>query len=520
MTDLLLKKEKPDLRPDEETGSNFFDTEFLKTDLKRYSVRGGMVTMLNYGATFALRTASTVILARLLTPKDYGLISMVTAITNFVMMLKDMGLSTATIQKAEINHAQVSTLFWLNVAAGFVLSAVTASLAPVIAWFYGDERLIWITLALSPVFLFTGFNVQHQALLRRQMRFGTLVVVEIIAITVGLITAVIAAYYGAGYWALILMQIATPVSGLIGIWTACRWRPGWPVRRSRVRSMVNFGLNITGFNVVNYFSRNLDNVLIGRFCGPDVLGLYSRAYSLLLWPIDYIRVPLTLVAMPALSRLQKDPVRYRSYCTKLASLLALVSMPLTIFLAVCSDNIVHILLGDKWSSASTLFRIMAIIGFIQTPAGIRGIVQVSLGRSGRYFKFGLFNSIATVASFIIGLPWGAVGVATSYAIVNYLILIPSLWYCFRFSPITTVVFLKAVLRPTIASLCMGAAIFPVYLFLANRPDIVVVGACFLTGLLAYLLVLVLIPGGVQTLREVLSYMPLLFRNKGDITDKC
>jgi PST family polysaccharide transporter len=478
-----------------------------------------MITMLSHGVTFSLRIGSTIVLARLLTPKDYGLIAMVTSITNFVMMLKDMGLSTATIQKAEINHSQVSTLFWLNVAVGFGLFVITVGLAPIIAWFYGDQRLIWITLALSSVFLFAGLNVQHQALLRRQMRFGTLAMVEIIALIIGIATAIIAAHYRAGYWALILMQLATSVSSVIGIWVACKWRPGWPVRRSRVRSMVHFGLNITGFNIVNYFSRNLDNVLIGRFCGPGVLGLYSRAYSLLLWPIDYIRIPLTLVAMPALSRIQKDLVRYRSYCTKLASLLALVSMPLTIFLAVCSDNVVRILLGDKWSGASILFKIMAIIGFIQTPAGVRSVVVVSLGQSGRYLKFGLFNSIATVASFIIGLPWGAVGVATSYAIVNYLILIPSLWYCFRFSPITTVVFLQAVLRPTIASLCMGAAIFPVYLFLANQPDIVVVGACFLIGLLAYLLVLVLIPGGVQTLREFLSYIPLLFRNKGDITDK-
>jgi len=489
----------------------FFDTKHLKGNLKERSVRGGVVTMLQYGTTFIMRTASTIMLARLLTPQDYGLIAMVTAITNFVMMLKDLGLSIATIQKVELNHSQVSTLFWINAAGGLGLTLLTAVLAPGIAWFYGEPRLMWITLTLAGVFLFAGLTTQHQALLRRQMRFGTLAVVEIISLAVGVGTAIVAAYYGADYWALVLMQLAIPVSNATGVWIACRWRPGWPARRSGIRSMVHFGLNVTAFNIVNYFSRNLDNVLIGRFYGLGVLGLYSRAYSLLLWPIDYIRAPLTLVAMPALSRIQNDPVRYRIYCYKLTSLLALISMPLMIFMAICSDSVTRILLGEKWTGAAILFQIMAITGFVQTSASIRTLVQISLGQSGRYLRFGVFHSIFTVASFIIGLPWGPVGVATSYAIVNYLILIPSLWYCFRFSPITTVVFLKAVLRPTIASLCMGAVIFPIYLSLGNQPDIVVVGACFALGLLMYLLALVLIPGGLQMLREFLSYIKLLFQ---------
>jgi len=510
MSSSITEKEVSSTLPAQKDDVNgFFQTEHLQTDLKGSSVRGGMITMLGHGATFALRTGSTIVLARLLTPQDYGLIAMVTAITSFVMMLKDMGLSAATIQKAEINHSQVSTLFWLNVAAGFGLSVITAALAPAMAWFYGDQRLIWITLALSGVFLFTGLSVQHQALLRRQMRFATLVIVGIASLIIGIATAILAARFGAGYWALVLMQLVTPVSGAVGLWLACKWRPGWPVRKSGVRSMVHFGLNITGFNIVNYFSRNLDNVLIGRFYGSGVLGLYSRAYQILLWPIDYIRVPLSLVAMPAMSHLQNDPVRFRTYYTKLISMLAFVSMPLMIFLAVCSDNTVRILLGEKWMSASILFKIMAITGFIQTVGTTTGIVQVSYGQTGRYLKWGIANGAATVASFIVGLPWGAVGVATSYAIVNYLIFLPSLWYCFRQTPVSTATFLTAVSYPAIASLCMGAAIYPCYLLLTHQPDIVVVGACFLIGLLAYLLVWVLIPGGIQTLREFYSYRVFL-----------
>jgi O-antigen/teichoic acid export membrane protein len=504
---------KPQIQTNAEV-EKFFAAEHLKDDLKNRSIRGGMATLLSQTAAFILRTGSTIILARLLTPNDYGLIAMVTTITNFVMMLKDMGLSTATIQKAKINNFQISTLFWINVAFGFGLSLLVAVLSPAIAWFYGDPRLSKITLALAGVFLFTGLTVQHQALLRRQMYFGTLAVIETTSLVLGIVIAIVAAYYyGAGYWALVLMQLAIPAINAVGVWVACRWRPMWPSRRSGIRSMLNFGLNLIGFNIVNYFSRNLDNVLIGRYYGSGALGLYSRAYQLLMWPIDYIRVPLTLVAMPALSRIQNDPVRFKTYCSKLASITAFISMPLMVFVAVCSESVTRVLLGEKWLGAGILFRLMAITGFIQTCAGVRALVLVSIGRSGRYFIFGVLNSVVTVASIIIGLPWGAVGVAASYAIANYIFLFPSLWYCFHQTPMTTGSFVKAVYRPMLASLCMGAAIIPIYLSLANQPDIVVVGACFAIGLFAYFGILVLIPGGYRILREFFSYLSLLFQKQ-------
>lgn len=493
--------------------NGFFETAHLKADLKRSSVQSGAITMLNNIVTFLLRTGSTIVLARLLTPRDYGLIAMVSAVTNFVTMFNDMGLSFATIQKADVNHAQISTLFWLNVLMGFGLFVLTAALSPVVAWFYGEPRLTWITLALSFNFLCTGLTVQHLALLRRQMRFGAVAIVEILSLAVGIAVGIVAAFYGCRYWALVLMQLAMSITGTVVLWGVCRWRPGLPVHKSGISSMVHFGLNVTGFGIVNYFSRNLDSVLIGRFCGSAVLGLYSNAYKLLLWPLDYIRGPLTLVAMPALSHLQNDPVRYRRYYYKLLSLLALMSTPLIIFLAVCSDNVIRLLLGEQWAGAAILFKIMAFAGFIQVIMGTSGLVLLSSGQSGRYFKAGFFNSLFMVASFIIGLQWGALGVATSYAIVNYLTLFPLLWYCFRFTPVSTLLFLKAVWSPVTASLLMGAVVFLCRSFLINQPDIIVLGVCLVIAVLSYLLALVLIPTGRRTLYDAFSYVPLLLRKR-------
>jgi O-antigen/teichoic acid export membrane protein len=491
----------------------FFETEHLKSDLKGRSIRGGAVTMAAQGMRFFLQTGSTVVLARLLTPEDYGLIAMVTAVTGFVMMFKDMGLSMATIQKAEINHAQISTLFWINVVLSFGVMSVTAALAPVIAWFYGEPRLIWITLALACAFIFGGLTVQHEALLKRQMRFGSLAVIQIVSMLAGIITAIIAAFYGARYWSLVLMQLSRAVMNAIIVWAICGWRPGLPVRRSGVRKMLAFGGNITGFNVVNYFARNFDNILIGKFCGSSQLGLYSKAYALLMLPITQIRTPLNMVALPTLSSLQKEPARFTRYYTKLVSLVAFVSMPLIGFLAVCSDNIVSLLLGNQWLEAADIFRVLALAAFIQPSLSTKGVVLLSLGQSGRYLRFGIFYSIVIVTSFLVGVPWGALGVAMAYTIANVLLVIPSLWYCFRFTPISLWDYLEAIFKPFLASLIAVAFILLVQIYTVNQSDIVSIAFCMFPGLAIYLLVWYVMPRGRSELQEYFSYRKLLIGKK-------
>ena len=492
-------------------GNNFFDTEHLKADLKERSVRGGAVTMTAQVIKFLLYTGSVVVLARLLTPQDYGLVAMVTAVSGFVALFKDMGLSMATIQKAEINHSQVSTLFWINVAVSFVLALILAVVAPIISWFYKEPKLTGITLALAGTFVFSGLTVQHQALLRRQMRFSVLAVIEIGSMGIGIATGIVLAWYGAGYWALVGLSAATALSNVALVWVFCGWRPGLPVRRAGILPMVTFGGHLTGFGIVNYFARNFDNILLGRFYGADVLGLYSRAYNIMMLPLSNITWPMTSVAMPALSQIQNDPVRYKKYYIKLVTLLAFITMPLMVFLFVCADEVIGLLLGGQWSGAVDIFKILCIAAFIQPVAGTVGLVLVSLGQSKRFFTFGTINSIFIVISFILGLPWGAIGVAVAYTVATYVLLAPILWYCFRRSPISITDFFSAISLPVVAGLCMGAAIFAGYSFLANQPDIVVVGACFVIGLLTYLLALVLMPGGRKTLREFFSYVSLLFQ---------
>ena len=489
--------------------NDLLDVEHLKTDLKDRSIRSGAVTIFAQGARFVIHTGSTIVLARLLTPADYGLIAMVTAVTNFVARFRDMGLSMATIQRAEVNHAQISTLFWINVAISVVLAAIVAVLSLAIAWFYGEPRLISVTLVLALVFIFGGLSIQHQALLRRQMRFGELAAVEVTSMVVGVSTAIVAGCLGAGYWSLVLMHVALSLTMSVGVWVTSGWLPGRASWHSGIRGMLNFGRNVVASRFVNYFARNLDNILLGRYHGSTVLGLYVKAYSLLMLPISEIRAPLTAVAMPALSRVQDDPRKFTSYYTKLVLLLSFISMPLVVFLAVCSKSVISLVLGDQWAGASPIFQILAVTAFIQPISTTTGIVLLSMGQSGRLLKFGIVNSSLIVLSFAVGVRWGAIGVAIAYGVANYLVLFPGLWFCLQKTPVSVVAFMRAIARPLISSVVTGLALILIHGYLVGLADIAIVGICFVVALCTYLAVWAAMPGGMQVLKDFVGYVALI-----------
>ena len=482
-------------------------------DLKKRSVRSGAVTLTSQATLLGLQTASTVVLARLLMPRDFGIIAMVVAFTAFAEIFRDMGLSTATIQREELTHTQVSAMFWLNVLVGTILTFLVMAIAPVLVWFYQKPEVFWVTIALSMTFVVSSFGIQHAALLNREMRFRALAVTQVTSAVVGIFASILAALFGLGYWALVLGTLVNSVVRVVLLWALSKWRPGRPERGSGAGALFHFGANVTGFELANYLSRNLDNVLIGRIWGGEVLGLYSRAYSLMMLPINNLRAPLAAVAMPAMSHLQRDPARYRSYLKKYVSLLSFASMPLAAFLFVCSDNAIRLLLGSRWIGASEIFRLLTLTAFMQPVASTRGLVMLSSGLSRRYLWWGIWNAALTVAAFGIGIFWGPMGVALAYGIVNYLILYPSLHYSFKGTPIGVADFFEATAKAAIASLVAGGIALTLKNAVAWSHDLSALLGCGATFLFAYLAVFVTLPGGWDELRESLSYRSLLFARK-------
>jgi len=394
-----------------------FSTEHLQADLKGRSVRGGMLTLTSQGAQFAMQSIATVVLARLLTPADFGLVAMVTTITGLGQAFADLGLSEATIQHPEISHDQVSTLFWINVAIGLALTSITAALAPVLAWFYREPQLEYITLVVSLTFLIGGLRVQHDALLRRQMRFSSLAIRDVASYALAVPIAITLAWRGAGYWALVALPLTLNLTGMLLSWLMVRWIPGLPRRGTKVRSLLSFGGNVAASYLILTVNGSADNILIGWYWGAVPLGLYSRAYNLLMLPVRQLGGPARSVAVPAFSRVQADPERLARYYLRTANLIMWIIAPVFGFLFVAAVPVIVLALGNQWRAAAPVFQILAIFALGQLLLDLTVWLFVSRGQSQRLLKLVLIISPIIVGSYAIGLPFGIKGVALSGSLV-------------------------------------------------------------------------------------------------------
>ncbi len=289
-----------------------------------------------------------VVLAHLLPPSAFGLLAMVASIGAILDLVKEFGLSAATIQRQDITHAQVSSLFWINAGVGASLGLGLFAAAPLLARFYGQPELTEVARWLAIAFVASGFTVQHWALLRRQMRFAAIAGMETVADLASFAVAIALAAAGKGYWALVVQRLVSPLFLLAASWLICRWRPARPALTAGVRSLLGFGASVTGSGLAIAFSRSIDQILIGWLWGPAVLGLYERTTRLLIMPVNTINAPVYAAAMPALSRLNDDPARYRSMFGQVMQKLALLTMPVFALSAVTADWIVKILLGPSW----------------------------------------------------------------------------------------------------------------------------------------------------------------------------
>ena len=488
----------------------FFRTDHLMDTIGGRTARGGVVTMASHGLKFAVGIIATAILARLLTPQDYGLIGMVAVATNFIVMFKDLGLSLATVQKAEISSKQISTLFWVNLSLSVVTMIALIALAPAVSWFYGDSRLTTITIVSAGGFLIGGLTVQHEALLKRQMRFVALGGIALTSMIVGYAVGIAFAWYGFGFWSLVFSQLALLAANAILVWIACGWRPGLPSRNSGVRSMLSFGGNITGYGAVNYFSKNADNLLIGKFWGAQPLGLYNKAAQLVGLPTDQVHEPVMAVAVPALSRLADSPERYRKAYLRIMEKVLMLVMPAVALLIVSSDWIISIVLGSQWKDAGTILVFMSIAGLFQPIMNTAGSVLVTQGRGRHLFYWSLISSPLSIISIFAGLPWGAAGVAASYSLTRVLITNPLMyWFVGRTGPVRTIDFYR-LLAPFTAAAAAGilACLAFRHFFQVGNPVLGVAG-CFSLIAAANLIVLAMTTAGRAALLDIKNSLMLL-----------
>lgn len=406
----------------------YFDTDHLRPNLKQQAVRGSGATVFTRISVYGSQLIGTMVLARLLIPADFGLVAMVTVFANILIEFGILRLAEATIQREQINHQQISTLFWINVALCTALAALLVVASSLIAWFYQEPRLAAITMVIAGGFIFTGLSIQHMALLQRNMEFYKIAAINITSTIFVDITAIVIAWQGCGYWALVARRIGIPVATAAGLWILCKWRPGLPSTRAGVWPMLKFGINSLGNYTMDYFSRSLDKVLLGWQYDAQSLGYYDRAYHLFVLPVNQLSYPLTSVAVATLSRLHNEPEQFRHYYLSAVTILAFIGMLLSVNLTLVGKDLILLLLGSQWDKAGQIFSFFGPGIGIMIIYGTNGWLHLSLGRADRWFRWGVIAFVTTAIFFVIGLPFGGLGIAVAYVASFYVLIVPCLLY--------------------------------------------------------------------------------------------
>lgn len=414
--------------PGSEKNDRHFATGHLLKNLRQRTISSSIVTMGAQGTLFFLNLGSVMILARMLPPQDFGLIAMVMTLMSFLRIFKDGGLSTATVQREGITHAQVSNLFWINVGLSCFIGLLVAMSGPAIAWFYREPRLTGITLALSCTFVLEGAVTQHLALFNRQMRFGTIAVIQISSMIAGVFVGISMAWLACGYWSLVGLQLTTPTVAFLLIWANSPWRPQFPTRGAGTRSLVTFGANLAASGLIWTLARSTDGVLVGRFFGSNSLGLYSRASILLHRPMEQLLGPIEAVFLPMFCRIRPEPDRYRRVVIQVYETVALISFFLTGLILAVARPLILVLLGQKWSQAIPIFLGFAI-GAVFLPLSYSSTwLFVSQGRGKDWLTANMIVSALTVCGTIAGLAFGPTGVAFAYSLSGLLLVVPIMYY--------------------------------------------------------------------------------------------
>jgi PST family polysaccharide transporter len=424
--------------------------------LGRQSLHSGVAFLFARGLNIVVQVGSTILLARLLNPQDYGLVAMVFALIGFGPMLIDFGTTDATVQKPRITPAEASALFWLKVAIGGTLALLVAGGSEFIAAFYGESTLTGIAIASSLTLIMAALSSQHFALMRRAMQFKHIAVIDITSNAVSSIIAIGMALTGWGYWALVAKPILMVTLSAVAAWVVCPWVPGRPRYCAGSAEMVRFGLGVTGFTMTDYWARSADRISIGYFYGAGSLGYFQNAF-LLYDNVLSVFTQLHDVAVASLSKLRSDLGELkRSWAAALSSLTFFSAGGFAV-LAVTAEDLVVLLLGQKWTLAGPLVCIFAIKGIAHVTERSLGWLHVAAGRPDRWMRWGIFSAICQLAAVLAGVPFGLIGIAVAHAAITFCLFVPALAYAGQPVGIGARDVLRAVGPQTVAALCTVAA---------------------------------------------------------------
>ena len=431
--------------------------------------------------------ANMFVLTRYVTPADYGLMAMAGVATNLALILRDMGTAAAIIQKKDLDDRDTSSVFWLNVLIGVLLAVGLFICAPLMASIFNESRLTDVLYCLALTFPIASTSAAHQALLERESQFQTIAGVESAASFLALVAALILAVLGAGVYSLVVQAFLMTAVATVLLWVKSPWRPTLNYDRNSVRSVFSFSGNMTGYQLTSYIFRNSDSLIIGNIFGAAVLGVYSVAYKVMLFPVQNISWVASRALFPVMSRLQSDKIGVQDLCLKALRFVSFVTAPMMFGLAGVSDVFVQTVFGEKWAAMSPLLAYLALVGYIQVVVGVTGPVFMAMGKTNLLFRLAIVNAFTHVSLFWWGATSGGIrGLAAGYLLASLVMALPTFYLCAH----TLGVSMMSYLRTTAVPMIGGAAVFAsVKLVLVVAPDLsryVQLSAAIVVGAVVYL----------------------------------
>lgn len=364
------------------------------------------------------RVVVGIILARLLTPEEYGLAGLVLVFSSLIFIFSDLSLGAALVQRARITARDLSTVFWVSVGVGVTCTLVGVAVAPLVADFYREPAVQPLFIAVSVSFVIVSLGATQEALLVRAMDFRSLEIRQMVAALLGAAAAIAVAAAGGGAWAIILQQVVVVAVSTVMMWVVTPWRPRFMFSRASLQDLGTFGGNVFGSRLIFYLNRNADSLLIGRFLGPAALGAYSLAYNVILLPFSQVAGPLEQLLYPAFTRLQDEMERLAQAWLRVLRLIALVNMPVLFGLVLLADEFVPVVLGEQWEEAIPVIQILGAVGIVQSLQALNGSILQALDRTSWLLRYSIVFTVVTVSAFAVGVPFGIVGVAAALGIAS------------------------------------------------------------------------------------------------------
>jgi O-antigen/teichoic acid export membrane protein len=417
------------------------------------------------------RMAVAIILARLLTPHDFGLAAMVIVFSGLVLVFSDLGLGAALVQRTMISEADRSTVFWTSAAVGVGFTVLGVGASWWVADFYGEPEVQPLFAALSLGFFVTALGTTQATLLKRDMDFRALELRQMGATVAGAVVGITLAALAYGPWAIIGQQLAVAVASTVLLWSVSPWRPRFTYSRGSLRSLGGFGASVFGTRLLFYAQRNADNILIGRFLGPTALGAYALAYNVMLAPVSRVLQPVAEVLFPAMSRMEGDRERIARAWFQVTRLVGAITIPTMLGLIIVAPEFVHVVLGKQWSEAVPVIQILAWVGLIQSLQ-MNTVILQALGRARTTLWQAAFSVAVSLVAFATGLNWGIVGVATAYAIAVTIVEPLYTWRSARVLGVSLFDFARNLAGVSLASAGMAACVLVVDLVMPSgrMPD--------------------------------------------------